>query len=162
MEPSTTPIKRHKSIVQFSREHHFGLLLIWKIRQGLKANIDPKRISDYVLFFFEEDLKTHFAEEERSLFSKLDDLDALKLQAMKEHTEIYQYIADIRADDNNAEQLVVFADALDRHIRFEERVLFNHLQSKLSDAELTKLALEHPERVVDTDSKWDDHFWIIK
>jgi hemerythrin-like domain-containing protein len=81
---------------------------------------------------------------------------------MKEHTEIYQYIADIRADDNNAEQLVVFADALDRHIRFEERVLFNHLQSKLSDAELTKLALEHPERVVDTDSKWDDHFWLIK
>ncbi len=162
MELPGKPIKRHKAIVQFSREHHFGLLLIWKIRQGLKANIDPKRISDYVLFFFDEDLKTHFAEEERSLFSKLDDDDGLKFQAMKEHTEILHYIAEIRSDNKNPELLTVFADALDRHIRFEERVLFNHLQSKLSDAALAALALEHPERVEDTDSRWNDHFWITK
>ena len=46
------PIKRHQAIVSFSKDHHFGLLLVWKIRQGLKKSIDPVRISNYVLFFF--------------------------------------------------------------------------------------------------------------
>lgn len=160
METPITPIKRHEAIVQFSREHHFGLLLIWKIKQGLKKNIDPKRISDYVLFFFDEDLKAHFTEEERILFSKLDDADALKQQALQEHSEIYQLIEDIRLNKNNPELLTSFGVILDKHIRFEERVLFNHLQSKLSDSELAILATEHPEKVTDIDGKWDDHFWV--
>ncbi len=160
MEPSIRPIKRHEAIVRFSREHHFGLLLTWKIRQGLKKNIDPTRISDYLLFFFEEDLKAHFAEEERSLFAKLDDADALKQQALQEHSEIYNIMDAIRSNKNNPELLSSFAVVLDKHIRFEERVLFNHLQSKLSGSELAALATEHPEKITDIDGKWDDHFWV--
>jgi hemerythrin-like domain-containing protein len=160
MDTSTGPIKRHEAIVQFSREHHFGLLLIWKIRQGLKKGIELKRIADYVLFFFDEDLKDHFAEEERLLFTKLEDTDVLKLQALKEHEEINNLIDGLRKNDADTEQLNIFADTLERHIRFEERVLFNHLQSKLSDEELWTLAKEHPEREVNTDAKWSDHFWL--
>jgi hemerythrin-like domain-containing protein len=161
METTIRPIKRHEAIVQFSREHHFGLLLIWKIRQGLANGIDPQRISDYVLYFFEEDLKTHFDEEERVLFPRLDDTDLLKRQALEEHREIYSIIAQIRSN-NNAAVLTHFAGALDMHIRFEERVLFNHLQNQLSEDELAALAVEHPVRTTDIDSKWNDHFWIKK
>ena len=160
METSTGPIKRHEAIVQFSREHHFGLLLIWKIRQGLKKGIELKRIADYVLFFFDEDLKDHFAEEERLLFTKLEDTDVLKLQALKEHEEINSLIDGFRINDADTGQLNIFADTLDSHIRFEERVLFNHLQKKLSDEELLILAKEHPEKKVDADAKWNDHFWL--
>ena len=53
MKDSTTPIKRSQALIQFSREHHFGLLLVWKMRQGLKENIEPIRISDYTIFIFE-------------------------------------------------------------------------------------------------------------
>lgn len=161
METTTGPIKRHPAIVQFSREHHFGLLLTWKIRQGLKNKIDPKRIAGYVLYFFDEDLKTHFAEEERSLFSKLEDADVLKQQALREHVEINGFIDAIRVNKNSQELLVNLADTLEKHIRFEERVLFNHLQSLLTDAELAALAQEHPEKTTDTDAGWDDHFWVI-
>jgi hemerythrin-like domain-containing protein len=160
METTTGPIKRHPAIVQFSREHHFGLLLTWKIRQGLKKNIDPKRIADYVLFFFNEDLKTHFAEEERSLFSKLEDADALKQRALQEHVEINGLMDAIRVNKTSPELLVNIADALDKHIRFEERVLFNHLQSLLTEAELAALAQEHPVKTTDTDAGWNDHFWV--
>lgn len=45
------PIKRHQAIVSFSKDHHFGLLLIWKIRQGLNKAVNPERISNYVTFF---------------------------------------------------------------------------------------------------------------
>jgi hemerythrin-like domain-containing protein len=160
METSTGPIKRHPAIVQFSREHHFGLLLIWKIRQGLKQNIALKRITDYILFFFDEDLKVHFSEEERIMFSKLDDSDALKQRALKEHAEVYSIIAQIRSMEPTLELVTTFSEALDRHIRFEERVLFNHLQAVFSEAELAIIANEHPQKVTDTDAGWDDHFWI--
>ena len=66
-----TPLKRHQAIVSFSKDHHFGLLLVWKIRQGLVKDIDAERISNYVLFFFKEDLVKHFREEEQFLFCKL-------------------------------------------------------------------------------------------
>lgn len=160
METPTGPIKRHEAIVQFSREHHFGLLLIWKIRQGLQKGVDVKRMSDYVLFFFDEDLKDHFSEEERVLFPKLEDGDELKQQALSEHEVIYNMISAMREKGADSGQLSIFADTLDKHIRFEERILFNHLQSKLSDEALLALAKEHPERVVDTDAKWSDHFWV--
>lgn len=160
METTTGPIKRHPAIVQFSREHHFGLLLTWKIRQGLKNKIDLKRISDYVLFFFDKELKTHFAEEERLMFAKMEDDDALKQQALREHVEINGLMDAIRVNKVSAELLVTFAGALDKHIRFEERVLFNHLQKLLTDAELAALAQEHPEKTMDTDAGWDDHFWV--
>ena len=62
------PIKRHQALVSFSKEHHFGLLLVWKIRQGLANAVSAERISRYVLFFFNEDLKFHFREEEELLF----------------------------------------------------------------------------------------------
>ena len=64
------PIKRHQALVSYSKEHHFGLLLVWKIRQGLMNAVSPERIGKYVLFFFNEDLKTHFKEEEQLLFCK--------------------------------------------------------------------------------------------
>ena len=65
---TTTPIKRHPSLVAFSRDHHFGLLLVWKIKYGLDNGIAPERISNYVLYFFEQDLEAHFKEEEQKLF----------------------------------------------------------------------------------------------
>ena len=65
---TSTPLKRHPAIVSFSKDHHFGLLLVWKIRQGLAKAVDAERISKYVLYFFREDLEKHFQEEERLLF----------------------------------------------------------------------------------------------
>lgn len=64
-ENNTKPIKRYETIAQFSREHHFGLLLVWKIKQGIKKSISPERISNYVLCFYEQDLKQHFSNEEK-------------------------------------------------------------------------------------------------
>lgn len=38
------PIKRHPSLQPLSREHHYGLLLSWKIREGFKREVPPERI----------------------------------------------------------------------------------------------------------------------
>ena len=91
-----TPIKRHPAIVSLSRDHHFGLLLVWKIRQGLKNAVDAERISSYLLYFFKEHLEKHFREEEEFLFSKLPADDELKIQAENDHQAMYKLVAAIR------------------------------------------------------------------
>ena len=124
---TTAPIKRHEAIISFSKDHHFGLLLVWKIRQGLTNNIAPERISKYVLYFFKEDLEKHFSEEELLLFSKLKVDDPFRTRAEADHYAVRRLIELISVSKNNPAQLNQLADLLETHIRFEERDLFNHL-----------------------------------
>lgn len=156
----TTPIKRHPAIVSFSRDHHFGLLLVWKIRQGLKKSIDPGRIGKYVLFFFSEDLLKHFSDEEKLLFSCLRADDLLRIQAEEDHAVIYQLIKDIRSQTADTGLLTQLADRLEKHIRFEERELFNHLQTLIGADTLALLEKRIGNDSKEIDEKWDDIFWI--
>lgn len=154
------PVKRHFALVKFSKEHHFGLLLCWKIRQGVLGKISEKRIADYILYFFDAELKKHFEEEERFLFVKFSPDDDSRKQAVREHEMIYTMISNFRQGDISNNGLVIFADALDKHIRFEERVLFNQLQQALSEAELLMLKNSLSDGVTDTDIDWNDKFWL--
>ncbi len=156
------PIKRHPALVSFSRDHHFGLLLVWKIRQGLKNNISGERISDYVLYFFKEDLEKHFAEEEELLFSHLSIDDSMRKKAEEEHKEIYKLVETIGNNKKDVDLVNKLADKLDQHIRFEERDFFNHLQKKISSAELEKIANRLTNSSKEIDDNWKDVFWEIK
>jgi len=132
------PIKRNAAIAELSKDHHAALLLIWNIRKGLKNPIEPERISKYVIQFYENDLVNHFKEEEGLLFIHLDSNAPLRIQAEDEHKQIHLMIEGVRNNPGDKKQLETFATALEKHIRFEERVLFNHLQEIIPE---TKLAL---------------------
>lgn len=160
-EKSSKPIKRHESIARFSREHHFGLLLVWKIKQGKKLSISPERVSNYVLHFFEQDLKQHFANEEKNLFAKLPDASLLKKQALEEHQKIYTLIEQIRNDKNSYPLLVQFSELLESHIRFEERTLFSHIQEAVPEKDLLEQQSDHFDNN-EVDKNWKDHFWETK
>ncbi len=59
--------------------------------------------------------------------------------------------------ENEEDVLLELADIVDDHIRFEERVLFPHLQEQLSDEQLEKIG----EQIVNeplTDN-YEDEFW---
>lgn len=130
------PIKRDKAFVELSRDHHAGLLLVWRIRKDQGIDMDSKLISGYVLEFFRGHLQEHFKEEEDFVFSKLPVGDGLRVQAEKEHEVIYELVDAIRENPSGKDLLKKFADLLEAHIRFEERVLFNHLQDSLTPEEL--------------------------
>lgn len=156
------PQKRHHAIVSFSKDHHFGLLLVWKIRQGLNNAVDPERISNYVTFFFKEDLEKHFREEEQLLFSKLPVRDVLRKQAEADHQAIYKLVAAIEKDKDDAVLLNQLAYELEKHIRFEERELFNHIQENITAGDLEKIAERFSNSCKGIDEKWEDMFWTIK
>ncbi len=157
-----TPLKRHPAIVSFSKDHHFGLLLVWKIRQGLAKEVDAERISNYILFFFTEDLEKHFKDEEQLLFCKLPVNDTLRKQAEKEHQSIYNLINAIQKNKNDTDLIRRLADDLERHIRFEERELFNHLQNIIPPDVLEEIAAGTSNNDKATNEKWKDVFWEEK
>ncbi len=155
------PIKRHAALIQFSREHHFGLLLVWKIRQGLKLQIESRRIADYVLHYFTVDLQKHFTAEEIQLFPLLPEDDPLRKRAELEHRNIYRLIELLRNAEADASLLKEFADALHDHIRFEERTLYNHVQELKNETELMDIFPAEKTTTSDPDDAWEDHFWVV-
>ena len=67
---ATTPIKRNQHIVQLSKDHHFTLLFCWKIRQGIKMQIESERQKNYIRYFFKEHMEPNFQNEEKLLFNQ--------------------------------------------------------------------------------------------
>lgn len=159
---TTAPLKRHPAIVSFSRDHHFGLLLVWKIRQGLRKELDPQRISAYLLYFFKNDLEPHFSDEELYLFSRLPLHDALRQKAESEHHHLRALIAQIEKKNDDTALLRQLADAIEAHIRFEERTLFNHLQQMLGAEELGRIEQRLGSGSKALDDQWQDQFWEEK
>jgi hemerythrin-like domain-containing protein len=153
-------MKRHESIAALSRDHHFGLLFCWKLRQGIKKQVPPERMQPYVKYFWENHLQQHFEEEETLLFNLLN--DHLIEQAMSEHKYIEQLVdAIVYAASVQQDQLNVLADKLDNHIRFEERTLFPHMEAALSREKLAVLAvrLQQSHSTPEKDN-YADEFWV--
>ncbi len=156
------PQQRHQAIVSFSKDHHFGLLISWKIRNGLKHGVENNRICDYVLYIFKVDLAKHFKDEETLLFSKLPAGDKMIAKAIEGHHTLHQLATEIEQSKNDAELLNRFADELEDHIRYEERILFNYLQENIDADELEKIAKRFPNDSREIDEQWKDCFWENK
>lgn len=147
-------MKRHEALVQLSRDHHFGLLLCWKIKEGLKRDVEPQRIAKYIKFFFESHLKDHFAEEEQYIFPVLGNENPLVAEALSQHREIEKMA---NQDLATAEELTSFKDLLEKHIRFEERQLFQEIQEKATEEQLENLLKIDFHDLTEPD--YDDEFW---
>lgn len=152
----TAPIKRNETLQIVSREHHFALLLCWKIREGLKKNIDTKRIQDYIDWFWENNLIRHFEIEEATLFTILPIENELYKKAMEEHESLKKLFSEKNKTKDILEKI---ANELDAHVRFEERTLFNVLQLQATKEQLQQIEQHHNYKILDD---WKDEFWENK
>ncbi len=134
------PIKRHPSLQPLSRDHHDALMLCWKIRQGLKKSVTPKRIKEYCWWFWESHLNMHFQLEEQYLFPLLPVSHPHISQALKEHAALKELFVNAPA---TIEVLELIEEMLEAHIRFEERTLFNELQAVATPAQLEQAENAH-------------------
>ncbi len=148
------PIKRHKSIQPLSRDHHHGLLLCWKIRQGFQKNVATERIKSYADWFWKDHLAGHFTVEESLLFPILGNEHELVKKALAEHRRIKRLFKD---KENPLKSLNILEEKLESHIRFEERILFNEIQTIANEEQLRSLD-QHLNQDTYTD-KWEDKFW---
>lgn len=91
---STKPLKRNSALQPLSREHHFALLLCWKIRRGLELNIALERIGKYVQAMWKHQIADHFDIEERYVFSIMDQSDELVLKAVLDHRLLKRLVSE--------------------------------------------------------------------
>ena len=148
------PIKRNEFLKPISREHHHGLLLYWKIRTGLKKQVEPERIKKYVNWFFQEHLVPHFEIEEKYIFPILGNENELVKKALSEHRRLTRLC---NSDTDILKNLNAIEEELESHIRFEERILFNEIQAVATEAQLEFIKESHDES--DFVDNITDVFW---
>jgi hemerythrin-like domain-containing protein len=156
MAETINPIVRNESLKNLSRDHHFGLLFCWKIRSSLNT-IETKRLARYSEYFYKEHLQPHFKLEEKYIFPLFGEETTLVQEAMDDHMKLTELFG---AQEKSIEILAQIAKTLEKHIRFEERVLFKELQKLIPEDELAAAlgqSLGKPE-----EDTWEDKFWERK
>lgn len=148
------PIKRDKNIQPLSRDHHHTLLLCWKIKSGLSKGVAPERIKKYADWFFKAHLLPHFVMEEKYLFPVLGLENKMIHKALTEHLRIKQLFEE---DKDLVKSLSSIQDELERHVRFEERELFNEIQKVANQEELAVIAEKHKDGKFQENTT--DEFW---
>jgi len=160
MSKEIKPIKRSKQLTPLSKDHHDGLLFAFKIKQGLKNGADIKLIAEYVQWFWANHLEEHFREEEQILAPHLPADNELLKQMFNEHENIE---AMVRINENIPDGALLqnLAQAIDDHIRFEERVLFPYAEKIIPEKELNSIYEQLPKEKAECE-KWEKEFSVKK
>ena len=142
-------MKRHPALVPLSRQHHDGLALGVMIERGLRDGAGPagtahlKRLREQALDLWQLEFHGHFEVEERIVFpaARQAGQPALVDTLIAEHKAIrLQFEALERAPATEAGPLLEqLGTALVRHIRTEERVLFQAMQAAMDEPQLEAL-----------------------
>jgi iron-sulfur cluster repair protein YtfE (RIC family) len=148
------PIKRSITLQPLSREHHHGLLLCWKIRTGLKKDVAIDRIKKYSDWFFTNSLSAHFNIEEEFIFPLLGNDHKLVKKALTDHRRLKRLFHNTT---HIKKSLSLLEEELEKHIRFEERILFPAIEKVVTEKELTLIMEIHAEN--NTYEDWGDEFW---
>ena len=154
MEDQSMPIKRHVSLQPLSREHHHTLMLVWKIRKAIREHVELDRVDQYVSWFYQQHVIPHFEMEEKYIFPVLTDQHELIVQALDEHRKLKAFF-EAKGKDEIA--LTELADLLEKHIRFEERTLFNAVQELATEQQLKTIAEKHGSGLFKDNE--NDPFW---
>lgn len=158
-------LHRDQALQPLSRQHHQGLLVSLLLSKGLKKDLATKPMRDFILQFWQDDLRKHFELEEETLkplANSYASLEPLITRMLLEHQQIVLLINRIN-NEARAEQLdtiKAFADKLEQHIRFEERELFEQLQLTLSSEDMAVLNLAF-NTIVEKDfcERYPNKFW---
>lgn len=149
------PIKRSEFLKPLSREHHHGLLFCWKIRAGIKKNVEVSRIKKYSDWFYQNYLVPHFEVEEKYVFPILGNDNELIKKAVSEHRKMKQLF---ESTTEFEKKMGLIEEELKNHIRFEERILFDEIQKIATAEQLQSMEVNHSdEKYVDnlTDPFWE-------
>ena len=161
----TKPIKRSKELAPLSREHHDGLLFVWKLKQGLLNDTSLETLVDYSRWYWSNHIQPHFRQEEEILAKFLPADNPLVIQMFSEHIKIRDLVTSLDTEPTH-NSLLLLAELINDHIRFEERKLFAYAEQVLTPEQLTEIYVDLPDSIhCDTDATaiaWKDEFWMKK
>lgn len=141
-------MKRDAALIPLSHDHHHGLVQARRLRRAAGGDTPARReAAAAFLAFFADETRSHFRQEEERFFPLLVDSDApageLLTRALLEHQRLHALAAGLESDLHTGEvppaAMKLLADALDDHIRFEERTLFPFIERVVPEDALRRL-----------------------
>jgi iron-sulfur cluster repair protein YtfE (RIC family) len=128
-------VKRDPALIGLSHDHHHALSRARKLRRAATADAASALAEAHAfLAFFEGETRRHFEQEEQFVFPLLGSAHPDVRQALDDHATIRTLVAVLAAETGSGvatpEHLVDLATALEAHIRFEERQLFEEVQRR--------------------------------
>ena len=137
---------RDKNLIPLSRQHQHALALCVRIDRGLQSDqVDLIAWQTEIQAIFEQEIGSHFSAEEEVLFpaaSRFPELAATVEELRAEHQALRDLFRRAGSRELEKTDLAVFGETLAKHIRKEERVLFEGMQRAMSAEELARLGRE--------------------
>lgn len=142
---------REKFLIQLSKEHHDFLILA----QLLKKDVPdykglPNNLNDKILYAqdkFNSKIKSHFVTEQK-IFDYLKDVDHIYTELCSEyendHKIIERMLLNLNPNLSDIENLNEAGIKIYDHTRKEERLLFQQLQSTLTETQKKEI-----EKIID-------------
>ena len=136
-------MKRSEALRTLSHQHHQGLFAALQLKRADRETAADAR--EAFIDFFEREGARHFRIEEELLlpaFARHAGCDEPAIvRVLTEHVELRRRGQDLEAEaDPDEGALRELGERLERHIRFEERVLFPMIEDALPPDELERLA----------------------
>jgi hemerythrin-like domain-containing protein len=128
---------RHPSLRDLSFDHHHALVQALRLRRaGEGDHAHVQQVAREFLAFWDEHTRPHFREEEEALlpfFARWGDPDAEPIARMlREHVLIRRDVALLQSASTwEASSLRALGEALEAHVRLEERVVFPLIEASL-------------------------------
>jgi hemerythrin-like domain-containing protein len=133
--------RRHESLIPLSHDHHYALLLAWRLRIGDLSKREPELRAKHVSAFFEYRLINHLQIEEELVFPAFREVLSSEASCIEvllsDHRELHAQAAAINA--GAYDQVDSFCILLERHIRTEERQLFVLAENRVMAAKMAEL-----------------------
>jgi hemerythrin-like domain-containing protein len=134
---------RDRNLVPLSHQHQRALALCVRLDRAIQAgSVDLESWQQEIHDTFQHEICVHFEAEEKVIFptaARIDNLQVIVAELRAEHEELRGLFA--RAGERGLEidHLQQFVEKLARHIRKEERELFEGMQREMELEQLAEI-----------------------
>jgi hemerythrin-like domain-containing protein len=155
-------MKRHQQLQSLSREHHNGLLASLLLKKGIAKGADPNTMANFTVDFWKNDLAVHFEKEETVLLPALRHRsfdESLNGRLLEEHKLLRSYVHDLQDKNPTVSLINAFAELLEQHIRFEERIFFPEAEKTLTEEQLQQIGAQLEDDGASNCMNYSLKFW---
>ncbi len=132
------------------------------IEKGVKKNADLKVLQDFTRHIWEKDIDKHFKLEENYLVPHLRQKkfpENILQSLLNDHNLLRNFSARLLNGGASYSLFLSFANLLEQHVRFEERLVFEKAQELISEKELEVVARHFPAEHSSSCKNYPVKFW---
>lgn len=146
--------KSKLALTPLIEDHDEVVLFCERIREGLRNEIDSKRLKNYLDWFKSAYLDPHFEIEKRHVFPILGLNNVRVKRALANHRRINRLFEE---ETEIHKTLHKIEEELSSYISFEERILYSEIRTLASPEQMEKIEKGHFQMQFSDD--WTDRFW---